>query len=65
MAVELGLAPGAKRIRHAWRFDLDDLRAHVAEQPPGERSGDQRADLDDPDPVERSRRDGHGATAKS
>ena len=36
------------------RLDLDDLGAHVAEQAPGERPGDQRADLDDPDAVQRA-----------
>ena len=41
-------------IGRARRFDLDDLGAHVAQQPSGERAGDQRADLDDADAVQRS-----------
>ena len=49
--VELGLTPGAQRVGGAGRFDLDDLGAHVAEQPARERPGDQRADLDDADAV--------------
>ena len=53
--VEFGLSPGAQRIRRPRRFDLDDLGAHVAEQPARERAGDQRADLDDPDTVQRDR----------
>ena len=60
VSVEFGLTPGAQRIWGAWWLDLDDLGAHVAQQSPGERSGDQRADLDDPDAVERA---GHGHLA--
>ncbi len=52
--VEFGLPPGAQRIGRARRLDLDDLGAHVAEQPSRERSRDQRADLDDPDAVQRA-----------
>ena len=43
-----GLAPVAERIRLAGRLDLDHLGAHVAEQPAGERPGEQRAELDQP-----------------
>ena len=50
--VDLGLPPGADRVGGAGRLDLDDLGAHVAEQPARERPGDQRADLDDADPVQ-------------
>ena len=56
MTVQFGLTPGAQRIRRPRRLDLDDLGAHVAEQAAGERSGDQGADLEDPDPVERTGR---------
>ena len=54
VAVEFGLPPGAQRVRRARRLDLDDLGAHVAEQPARERPGDQRADLDDADAVQRA-----------
>ena len=56
MAVEFGLAPGAQRVGRARRLDLDDLGAHVAEQPARERTRDQRADLDHPDAVQRAGR---------
>ena len=54
MAVEFGLSPGAQRVGRSRRLDLDDLGAHVAEQPARERPGDQRADLDDADAVQRA-----------
>ena len=59
--VEFGLTPGAQRVWGAGWLDLDDLGAHVAQQSSGERSRDQRADLDDPDAVERA---GHGHLAQ-
>ena len=40
------LAPVAERIGLPGRLDLDDLRAHVAEQAPGERPREQRPELD-------------------
>ena len=52
--VEFGLSPGAQRIGFAGQLDLDDLGAHVAEQSPGERPGDQRAELQNPDAVQRT-----------
>ncbi len=54
VAVEFGLPPGAQRVGRPWRFDLDDLGAHVAEQPARERPRDQRADLDHADAVQRA-----------
>ena len=54
VSVQLGLAPGAQRVGLPGRLDLDHLGAHVAEQPAGERPGDQRADLDHADAVERA-----------
>ena len=45
-ALVAGLAPVAERVRLARRLDLDDLGAHVAEQPPGERAGEQHPELD-------------------
>ena len=58
MPVEFGLPPGAQRVRRAGRLDLDDLGAHVAEQPARERTRDQGADLDHADAVQRAG-DGH------
>ena len=51
-----GLTPGAQRVRGAGRFHLDDVGAHVAEQPAGERPGDQGAQLEHPDAVQRPAR---------
>ena len=56
MSVDLGLPPGADRIRRAGWLDLDDLGAHVAEQSGGERPGDQRADFEHPNTVQSTRR---------
>ena len=50
---ELGLAPGAQRVRGTGGLDLDHVGAHVPEQPPGEGSGDQGAQLEHPYPVQR------------
>src|SRR6202011_3959384 len=54
MAVEFGLPPGAQRVGRARWLDLDDLGAHVAEQPAGKRTRDQRADFDHADAVQRA-----------
>ncbi len=51
--VDFGLPPGPQRIRCTGWFHLDDLGAHVAEQSAGERTGDQRAQLEHPDAVQR------------
>src|SRR3712207_7435682 len=45
----------AQRVRLPGRLDLDDLGAHVAEQPAGERAGEQHPELDDAYPRERAR----------
>src|SRR5262249_35467382 len=50
-----GLAPFAKRVRLPGRLDLDDLGAHVAEQPPRERPGEEHPELDDAHAGERAR----------
>ena len=52
--VDFGLAPGAQRVRCARWLDLDDVGTHVAEQPAGERPGDQGAQLEHPDAVQRT-----------
>ena len=44
---------GSPRVA-VWRFDLDDLGAHVGEDLTGERAGDEVAELDDFDAFERS-----------
>jgi hypothetical protein len=54
MSVEFGLPPRTQRVGGTWGFYLHDLGTHVAEQPACERPGDQRADLDDPDAIERT-----------
>jgi hypothetical protein len=67
VAIEFGLPPGAQRIGRPGRLDLDDVGAHVAEQPAGERAGYQRADLDHPDAVKCSNSRhiaGHGASVR-
>src|SRR5207248_4936034 len=46
-ALVAGMTPLSKRVRLPRRLDLDDLGAHVAEQPAGERPGEQHAELDD------------------
>jgi hypothetical protein len=48
------LAPLAQRVRLPRWLDLDDLGAHVAEQPAGEGTGEQHAELDDADAGERA-----------
>src|SRR3954453_546890 len=48
-----GDAPLAHRITGAGRLDLDHLRAVVAEQLPGKRTGDEAAHLQNPNSVER------------
>ena len=62
--VDFGLAPGSQRVRRTGRFYLDDVGAHVAEQPAGERTGDQGAQLEHPDAVQRAG-GAHSALAKS
>ena len=47
----------------ARRLDLDDLGSHVAEQPPGERTSEEHAELEDADPGERARPVDVGAAA--
>src|SRR5207248_11200725 len=42
------LTPVAERIGLAGRLDLDDLRAHVTEQPGGERPSEEHPELDHP-----------------
>ena len=54
MAVEFGLPPGAQWVGRAGWLDLDDLGAHVAQQPSRERTRDQRADFDHADAVQRA-----------
>ena len=54
LPIDFCLAPGPQRVRSAGRFHLDDVGAHVAEQPAGERARDQRAQLEHPDAVERA-----------
>src|SRR5262249_24630607 len=49
------LAPVAKGVRLPGRLDLDDLGAHVAEQPPRERPGEEHPELDDAHAGERAR----------
>src|SRR5581483_152024 len=49
------LAPLAERIGLTRRLDLDHLRAHVAEQPAGERPREEHAELDHADARERAR----------
>ena len=53
-ALVAGLAPLAQRVGLAGRLDLDHLGAHVAEQPAGERAGEQRPELDHPHARERA-----------
>ena len=49
------LPPLAERVGLARRLDLDDLGAHVAEQPAGERPREEHPQLDHPDAGERPR----------
>ena len=49
------LAPVAQRVGLSGRLDLDHLGAHVAQQPPGERPREQRAELDHAHARERAR----------
>jgi len=51
MTVLLCLPPRAQRIRPIGSLDLDHICAHVTEQATSERTGDQRPNLEDPDPV--------------
>ena len=48
------LAPFAQRIRLARRLNLDDLGAHVAEEAARERPREEHAELQHPDPGERT-----------
>ena len=49
-----GLAPVAQGVVTVGRLDLDHVGAHVGEQPPGVRPGDESAELDDAEAVERT-----------
>jgi hypothetical protein len=50
-----GLSPLTKRIRLTRRLDLDDLRAEIAQQPSGERPGEEHSELDDSNTGQRAR----------
>ena len=54
-ALVASVTPVAERIGLSGRLDLDHLGAHVAEQAPGERPREQRAELDHPHARERAR----------
>src|SRR5581483_365540 len=47
--------PLPHRVRLPRRLDLDDLCAHVAEQPAGERPGEEHPELDHPNARQRAR----------
>src|SRR5215470_15466292 len=46
------LAPGAQRVTTVRRFDLDHLGTEFRQQPRAERPGDQRAELEDAQPLQ-------------